>query len=159
MYYTGVGSRNTPQDILIIMEAIAKKMSSFGYMLRSGGAKGADSAFEKGAGNNKQIFYAKDATPDAMSIASKFHPAWNRCGDYARKLHGRNSFQVLGPSLNQPSDYCICWTSDGCISHATRSIRTGGTGTAISIAEYYGVPVVNLANHDQFKIWYQWTYK
>lgn len=144
-YYTGVGSRKTPPEILGLFNRLAKKLDSAGFCLRSGGAVGADSAFESGA-SNKQIFYASMATPESMAIAAKFHPAWERCGDYARKLHGRNSFQVLGPDLKTPSSFLVCWTPDGCIDHRSRTIKTGGTGTAISIASHYNIPVFNLAN-------------
>jgi len=148
MYYTGVGARKTPINILEIMTAIAVKMASLGYILRSGGAKGADSAFEQGAGIQKTIFYAKDTTYEAEQIASQFHPAWERCNPYVRKLHGRNVFQILGADLKTPSQYCICWTPGG--------INTGGTGMAISIAEAYGVTVVNLANENQLTEWITW---
>lgn len=147
-YYTGVGSRKTPKKILSLMTEIAITLSSKGYWLRSGGAKGADRAFELGAGFRKEIFLASDATPEAMKIAARFHPAWDRCGEYARKLHGRNSFQVLGKSLDDPSSFLICWTPDGAVSHSERTVRTGGTGTAISIAEDAGVPVFNLSRSD-----------
>lgn len=156
--YTGVGGRATPQDKLTLMGAIAIKLALFGFWLRSGGAKGADTAFENSAGQLKQIFYAKDATAEAEAIAGQFHPAWNRCSPYAKKLHGRNAFQILGPDLNDPSQYCICWTPDGCISHATRTIQTGGTGTAISIADHYNVPIINLARLDQCQMWSDWAY-
>ncbi len=156
-YYTGVGSRETPTEILALMQVIAIKMAHLGFTLRSGGAKGADTAFEQGAGTLKQIFYAKDCTPAAMAIAQQFHPAWNRCSDFARRLHGRNAFQVLGPNLNESSSYCICWTQDGCVSHATRSINTGGTGTAISIADHYKVPIVNLARPEHYEVWAKWA--
>ena len=48
-YYAGVGSRQTPRDIIILMEAIASKLSQAGWSCRSGGAAGADRAFERGA--------------------------------------------------------------------------------------------------------------
>lgn len=159
MYYTGVGSRKTPNNILGLMTAIAAKMNSYGYILRSGGAEGADRAFESAAGNNKEIFYADQATSEAKWIASKFHPVWHKCSSFAKKLHGRNSFQVLGINLDTPSAYCICWTPDGCNSHKNRSIKTGGTGTAISIAEHYGVPIVNLADPHMEKMWSDWVNK
>ena len=47
-YYTGVGSRETPKDVLDLMEKIAYKLSKKGWILRSGGAEGADSAFFQG---------------------------------------------------------------------------------------------------------------
>lgn len=143
-YYTGVGSRKAPEDILRLMTDIARMLAYKGYVLRSGGADGSDRAFEEGA-KKRSIYWANDATPKAMAIAEMYHPAWDRMGDYAKKLHGRNAFQVLGRTLNVPSSFLICWTPDGCKTHEERSTRTGGTGTAISIADKHGVPVFNLA--------------
>lgn len=152
--YTGVGSRKTPDDVLKLMHRFGAYMSDR-MILRSGGAVGADMAFQYGCESkdgSQEIYLAKHCTPEAMEIASKFHPAWNRCGNYARLLHGRNAFQVLGHTLDDPSALMICWTPDGCVSHKTRSINTGGTGTAISIAEYYNIPIFNLRNpsHQQY---------
>lgn len=145
-FYTGVGSRKTPANILAIMQKLAQKLALDGWILRSGGAKGADSAFEFGAAEFKNIYYANDANQASMDIAAKFHPAWDRCSIYVKKLHGRNSFQVLGSNLDIPSAFLVCWTQDACTHHASRSYSTGGTGTAISIAESYGVKIFNLAN-------------
>ena len=47
-FYTGVGSRETPDDILKMMTRLGKKLASEGWTLRSGGAVGADAAFEFG---------------------------------------------------------------------------------------------------------------
>ena len=143
-FYTGVGSRNTPVEIIATITAIAKRLGDLGWTLRSGGASGADTAFELGA-SATNIYRAGDSTVESMAIAARFHPAWHRCSSYARQLHGRNTFQVLGKDLKTPSRFLICWTRDGCISHKTRTIQTGGTGTAISIADHYGVEIFNLA--------------
>lgn len=179
LYYTGVGSRKTPQHVLELMKAIARKLAREGYKLRTGDADGADKAFSDTAneevvfgGNwldpqdnsefcpyDPHIYRAADCTPAAMEISSRFHPAWNRCSDFAKKLHGRNAFQVLGPNLDEPSKFLICWTPDGCTSHATRSIKTGGTGTAISIADAYGVAVHNLANQQTYDMWVNWLHE
>lgn len=48
-YYTGIGSRNTPYHIQQLIIKIAYKLAGMGYTLRSGAARGADSAFERGA--------------------------------------------------------------------------------------------------------------
>ena len=144
MNYTGVGSRETPPEILAVMTRLAEKLRAFGYVLRSGGAVGADQAFERGAGTRKNIFYAGDATPAAIAMAAKIHPAWSRCSDYAKRLHGRNMFQVLGASLSEPSAFLICWTPDGAVGGSDCSIKTGGTATAIRAASAHGVPVYNL---------------
>jgi len=156
-YYTGVGSRKTPVDILDMMTRLALAFAYHGYTLRSGGAYGADQAFEKGSAL-KEIFYPIDIdrSPialEALALAAKFHPAWNHCSAFAKRLHGRNAFQVLGRNLSVPSEFLICWTPDGCTSHATRSITTGGTGTAISIASAHGIPVNNLARPEHWLHW------
>jgi len=46
MIYAGVGSRETPPEMLKKMTAISKKLAAQGYVLQSGGAIGADMAFE-----------------------------------------------------------------------------------------------------------------
>jgi len=143
-FYAGIGSRETPSSVLVIMKQLATKLEKLGFTLRSGGADGADSAFAAGC-KHKRIYLAHEATPAAIKIASDFHPAWNRCSEYARKLHGRNSFQILGDKLDTPASFVICWTRDGAINNSQRSIATGGTGTAISIANHYKIPVFNLA--------------
>lgn len=50
-YYTGVGSRNTPQDMMKLMTQVVTKPETLGYSLRSGAADGADTAFENGVTN------------------------------------------------------------------------------------------------------------
>ena len=150
-YYTGVGSRKTPANILEIMAKLADKLKADGYFLRSGGADGADKAFEAGAALVCKIYRPEHATTAAMDLAARFHPAWNWCTRTAQQLHGRNAFQVLGSDLNTPSSFVVCWTRDGAISHSERSRETGGTGTAISIADHYGIPVFNLQRPDHLK--------
>lgn len=149
-YYTGVGSRNTPQPILSIIYRTACKLASLGWTVRTGDADGADATFRETT--DRHIAYtAFDARQDGIDIAKRFHPAWDRCKPFARKLHGRNSYQVLGHNLKTPSSFVICWTQDGAVNHGQRSIKTGGTGTAISIASHYKVPVFNLARPDHLK--------
>jgi len=158
-YYTGVGSRKTPKEILDLMYKIAAKAALCGYTLRSGGAEGADKAFEQGCDSvkgSKNIYYAKDATDIAISIAARYHPAWNNCSLFAKRLHGRNSFQILGDTLDTPSYNLVCWTPDGCINHDNRNITTGGTGTAISIAYHYNVPIYNLYHKTHRNVMNEW---
>jgi hypothetical protein len=47
--YLGAGSRESPPDILALMRRIAAALAHRGWALRSGGAPGADTAFEEGA--------------------------------------------------------------------------------------------------------------
>jgi hypothetical protein len=184
MFYTGVGSRNTPPWTLMTMTKIAIKMSLLGYVLRSGGAEGADTAFEQGVlEGKKEIYYADNFIPygsvdgkkvpydpnvfeQAKAIAGQFHPAWNALRlngtpvvkDYPKRLHGRNAFQILGVNLAEPASYCICWTPDAVSTHAQRRQSTGGTGTAISIGDHYKVPIINLANPSENAKWTEWAH-
>jgi len=47
-YYTGIGSRETPQEIISVMEDAAFRLARVGLTLRSGKAGGADAAFQRG---------------------------------------------------------------------------------------------------------------
>ena len=61
MTYAGIGSRETPIEVQSKMSKVAKMLEDKGYTLRSGGADGADFAFEKGLGKiskNKEIYLA-----------------------------------------------------------------------------------------------------
>ncbi|GIK44892.1 MAG: hypothetical protein BroJett012_07950 [Betaproteobacteria bacterium] len=156
--YAGIGSRETPKAILATMRKIAIRLGEMGYTLRSGGADGADTAFEEAA-KSKEIFLP---WPDfngrksvfgvpsdgALEVASTLHPGWAKLGNSVKALHGRNSHQVLGEDLDSPSDFVVCWTRDGAETEAQRSEKTGGTGQAIALADRWGIPVFNLANKD-----------
>ena len=156
-YYAGVGSRQTPEGVTELMTRIATRLESFGYTLRSGGTHGADEAFAQGC-TSKEVYVPWDGynglpllypIPEAAYvIAKQWHPAWNHLSGAVKKLMARNVQQILGPKLDDPSDFVICWTPDSCISHAKRGPRTGGTGQAISIACAHQIPVYNLARND-----------
>lgn len=154
-YYSGVGSRETPNDILNQMTMIANALQDT-HILRSGGAPGADLAFENGVTNgNKEIYIPwkgfnksdsllYDIPTEATYIASQYHPTWKNLSQAAKKLMSRNVCQILGKDLKTKSKFVICWTQDGCQSHKTRTRQTGGTGMAISIASENDVPVCNM---------------
>lgn len=145
--YTGIGSRQTPFPVLRIMTRTAKNMAFLDYTLRSGGANGADAAFEKGAGDNKEIYLPylgfngnKSTllpTPAAFEMAEKFHPAWQNCNERARQFHARNCHQVLGHDLKTPTSLVICWTLAG--------LDGGGTGQALRVARAHDIKIDNLA--------------
>lgn len=135
--YSGIGSRKTPIDILNLMKEIAVALDSEGFRLRSGGAQGADTAFESGS-TNVETWRPNDATVDAIAMASNHHPAWPRCKPYVRLLHGRNANIILGEDLKSPSDFVVCWTPRGKL--------VGGTAMGIRIAVDNDITVYNLAN-------------
>ena len=137
IYYAGIGARKTPPEILKQLTSYAENFSQQNYILRSGGAMGADRAFEMGCDDDKkEIFRPQDATQRAIEIASNYHPNWEACNRYVKKLHGRNAMILLGKHLNVPVEFVMCWTPEGKV--------TGGTGMALAIAEHYNIPVINL---------------
>ena len=135
MIYAGIGSRSTPVEQCERIINLAKELDSKGFMLRSGGAKGADTAFAKGS-TKREIFRPEHATLPSIQLASTIHPAWHNCSDYAQKLHGRNMMIVLGHSLEAPADFVICWSADE---------NVGGTSMGLRLARMRGIKVFNLA--------------
>jgi hypothetical protein len=89
-------------------------------------------------------------TTDAYRLASTTHPAWSRLSHVAKLLVSRNMHQVMGLSLTSPVNFVICYTNDGCESHETYSIKTGGTGSAIKLASLNNIPIFNIANTDRY---------
>ena len=151
--YAGIGSRETPDYVLKRMEKISKALYELNFILRSGGASGADSAFEKNAGDKKEIylpwrgFNNNDSqlfniTEEAAEMAKKFHPNWNALSDNGRKYMARNCYQVLGKSLDNPVDFVICYTKGG--------KEIGGTSQAIRIAKAYDIPIFNIWNRENY---------
>ncbi len=157
--YAGIGSRQTPPQILDLMTALARKLAQTGYTLRSGHAPGADQAFERGAGQDAEIYlpwasferavccsagYTQPApSPEALQLAGQHHPAWDRLKPAVRSLHARNCHQILGRDLSDPVAFVVCWTPDGATTSPGPS--TGGTGQALRLANANSIPVFNLA--------------
>ena len=158
-FYAGIGSRETPPDVFAKMRRMAFELANVGWVLRSGGAPGADTAFEDGVRNSKgdgvwtgpgeakEIWLpwlgfngnTSPLTPhrDAYGMAEFYHPNWSACSKAARDMHARNCHQVLGADLKTKSAFVVCWTKDG--------LGGGGTGQAIRVARAHHIPVYDLA--------------
>lgn len=149
-YYAGIGSRETPLNVCYAMQKIAEKLSNQSYCLRSGGAPGADTAFECGA-QHKEIFLPWNGfnnkwvdgkqyivPPLNKKYVKQFHPSPSKLKEGGILLMSRNTYQVLGQNLNDPVSFLLCWTKDGS--------ATGGTGQAIRIANHFNIPVFNIKN-------------
>ena len=150
MIYAGIGSRETPDRFLKLFIHTGKCSANMGFTLRSGGADGADTAFEQGYDladdiekGKKEIYLPWKGYNDnpsehyfvskeAIELAKKYHPAWSHCSQGARKLHGRNAYIILGEHLDNPVDFVICWTPE-----------TGGTQQALRMAKDYNIPIFN----------------
>lgn len=159
--YAGIGSRKTPKTVVKTMRLIAAKLEQQGWILRSGGAEGADSAFEEGITDraNMEIylpgafFNGKSARgagyvnavqlqawPQALETVYRYHPAPEKLSspksDFGLRAMARNAMQVLGPALDSPSRMVIAWTPNG--------ETKGGTGQALRIAHDKRIPILNL---------------
>lgn len=152
-YYAGIGSRETPSDVLTIFEKVGKFLAQKDFILRSGHAEGADKAFENGCdkvNGLKEIYLPwkgfEGSESDlivfdirAFEIAEKYHPYWNNLKQGGQKLQARNSHQVLGSDLETPSSFVLCWTKNG--------KGSGGTGQAIRIAKAYDIPIFDAGKY------------
>lgn len=165
MHYTGIGSRKTPAPVMAAIKQMALMLAKQGYTVRSGGAEGADTAFEQGAierlvrspkqlydiylpwagfnGRPSNLNYHCSSTYDAEAcdIAKAIHPDWSELSRGGKTLHTRNVYQVLGAKLNSPSDFLICWAPFN-----DKGIPKGGTRTAWVLARQHGIPCFNLNN-------------
>jgi len=163
-FYAGIGARDTPDAVLKKMKAVGKLLAKSGFVLRSGAAKGADSAFEEGADeidpNLKEIFlpwngfdphrdgkkryadgktvFADEPSKGHIDLARKYHPKYDQLGSGPKNMHARNGSQMFGRKLDRPSDVVVCWTEGGKVK--------GGTGQALRIAEDSGIEVVNMGD-------------
>lgn len=154
----GIGSRKLqyyPVDQARVFQ-VAQLLAKRGWLLRSGGAEGADSVFESAfhsLGAPMEIFLPwngfnglfrdqrhiiPDFTEESENLMKHYHPKPDSLSGAAQKLMMRNGNQILGKDLDDPSDIVVCWTVSG--------KAEGGTAQAIRIAESLGVPVFNLRN-------------
>lgn len=179
-WYTGVGSRETPNEILKLMESVGYALASQGWTLRSGGAKGADQAFENG-----MFRFAGYDQPYSWTPAEIYLP-WAGYEDHHRDTHG--GLNVL-PSAITLDDERIAegmamathpaWEAckQGAKKMHTRNVfqvlgktldhpskmliawtrldkhgnPKGGTATAINLANEHGVKTFNLNKPEDFE--------
>lgn len=170
-YWTGIGSRDTPPDVLQVMRDVGRVLTDMGWILRSGGAKGADTAFYLGCldssvweTNLPRIYLSWNGmsngvdklyhTPSKGLYDATKYTLWDRATEIAKGLHG--AWEKLGR---------------GGIAHHTRNVFQvlgddletksrflmcwaptigkeghvkGGTGTAVKLALANDIKVINL---------------
>lgn len=176
--YAGIGSRETPGDILTMMTEFAFDFAN-DAILCSGGCKGADKAFEFGVAQAMEFHawpelqdfaeiywpwknYGEgesdwgwiaptriDSIPEAYDLAEQFHPAWHACKRGARSLHARNAHIIMGDDLKSPVDFVLCWTPDGSLDGT--GPKSGGTGQALRMATHFGIEVRNLQRDSDYE--------
>lgn len=157
-YYAGIGARKTPSDVLKYMELQGKLLAEKGYILRSGGAQGADSAFERGCDSvegNKQIWSTRNRhewEEHHWVIPIISRACWEKpflsMQLHTQRLLGRNTYQLYGdPNSFEDcvkSAFVLYWSEpkDG-------ENCSGGTRYAIRMAITAGIPCFNLYNESE----------
>lgn len=171
MNYTGVGSRETPEEVLELMQAIAYKLAGRGYTLRSGGADGADKAFQDGWWDNYQ-----DTPSERGRSKAEIYIAWSGFNGLKPGMYGDSIIIPSGVLSDKAFDIAAtihpAWDkcSQGAKSLHSRNVfqvlgknldspskfliayaktnkdgvPQGGTATAIKLAEKYNIPCFNL---------------
>lgn len=153
--YTGIGSRKIGKENYAFLFQIGKKLKEQGWIVRSGGAQGADSAFGEAdplgehyvpwrnfavLKNLSEINvnqFKRDILEKAAKIAAEHHKKWDSLSSAVQLLHTRNVFQIFGRSLDSPSKMVIFWAPE------EKGEVVGGTGQAIRIARSYNIPTYN----------------
>lgn len=164
-YYAGIGSRETPKEICNKMTEIASLLEKQDFVLRSGGAKGADHAFEIGISdplmmdiylpyinfNNKSgskyIFISNSdhSNYKAAYESLKYHPRGFNMSHGTKVMMIRNYFQACGLVNQSNSKFVICWTPKAANGYTIKTTYDdGGSGQCIRIAAANDIPVYNL---------------
>jgi predicted NAD-dependent protein-ADP-ribosyltransferase YbiA (DUF1768 family) len=161
--YGAVGSRSLPRNhpLARLAEGTAARLERLGYVQYSGGADGADRAFERGVSKstNKIVFrpeYDRDKqlpagymvidgpkAREARSIAMAVTSDFTKLDQWGQDLHTRNAFQVLGPDLKRPVEFLLA------IPKAEPPERVRGTRATMAMAAANGIEVIDLTNRDQ----------
>ena len=172
--YAGIGSRRTPDAVLAAMADLAEALGGAGCVLSTGGADGADRAFETGAlrtdapvtvhapwsGYNG---YRPGREPESdidvrvplatdnvrgepyADLARRHHPAWERCGRGARALFARNVAILAGALGGDGVPLPVL----AVVAHTPNGLSAGrdagGTGHTLRVAAELGIPAVNVS--------------
>ena len=172
--YAGVGSRRTPPDMLRAMGDIAQTLGEAGVALSTGGADGADRAFETGALRTDAPItvhtpwpgyngYRPGRDPETdidvvhptstetlqghryADLAREHHPYWNRCSRGARALFLRN-VSILAGALDDDGEHLPVRAVIAWTPNGLPVGReAGGTGHTLRTAASLDIPGINLS--------------
>lgn len=165
--YAGIGSRRTPREICEVMCDLGESLGSVGYVLRSGAAIGADSAFENGCdiaygekeiylpkpvwrgrtADERGVYFMKGNRKEAAELAAaswKDGPGSFMClPEWLKSYHIRNTYQVLGMDLDDPVDFVLYWTPIP---------ETGGTTQALRMARARNIPCLRVTETTTLRV-------
>lgn len=166
-WYTGVGSRHAPAEIIRRSVALAIALQKLGLSLRTGDAIGCDTAFAVGSGGrvirtSAGLIERETLTGTQVQIFKPTAtigwtvPALRACLDYSedfmrrpeshRQLLLRNMRQVLGPKGNDPTNFLVYWSpAPHCVCIDRAKSDGGGTRYAVRRAHLSAVPCFHLS--------------
>ena len=153
------GSRQTPANVLALMEELGAFIAENGGLMASGHAQGADQAFERGAaavdpervlvclpwrGYEREVPIMRGCTTvvltelprarqtNLLALAEQHHGAWHRLTRGGKLLQGRNML------IGELAQFGLCY-----LSHDRPG--KGGSGQCWRYLRSCGVPVVDFA--------------
>lgn len=169
-FYTGIGSRETPERMTDVMSDLAVILYGKGYTLRSGRAEGADYAFQRGAEfklNEKAMISSTRAQQEIYLPKPGFNTQFGRIGaidtwmllnyeeaeDIIETIHpkGRHlrgfARQAHTRNVYQVLGLDLNTPSEFLVCWAEvdhKGNALGGTATAWKLAKQYKIPCYNL---------------
>lgn len=166
--WTGVGSRDVPDDVSPVLIWVGKCMALLGGVLCTGDAIGSDYLFKVGydecRGANMppaQVYYTKKKNqrdlqhdPVKGQHEAERYPTWEQSSAIAFRargsfeglfpsgigLHSRNPMQVLSETLEDPRKIIVFYARPV----GKKGKVDGGTNTAVQVAIQYDIKRVNL---------------
>ncbi len=170
-FYVGCGSSDTPEDVLCLIELLARVMSDKRILLRSSETGAADRAFIRGTLGMRYSFIPED-DPEKPTLWGVPSEAWPGSSSYAQARKLNPGFMMLptierqweivantlvhGSSGTDIAKLLICWTPDGATMPAEFTSSTGHVARYLKVAHAAGVPVFNLQRPDHRKKFEAW---
>ena len=164
-YFSAVGKITTPPTVKDRIVEELKKYVTFGYILRSGGAKGADTIFAQTymeMGGKVEIYLPWNGyngkflghdyinqnccimvTPEAFNIAYELDEKWNERTEATKVLDARNVHIYCGFKIGKEplSDFVVYFDD-----HPEN--KDSGTQRGLKVADKFKIPKINLYHYD-----------
>lgn len=182
--WCGVGSRETPKEIIPEMVWIGHCLALLGGVLATGDATGSDTHFFDGYNLGRlpkmppaQVYYTRkknqrnlEHSPQMGQHEFEMYPevghiaqdmAYEARGSFEGlfpsgiALHSRNALQVLSETLDNPRRFTVYYAKPV----GKRGAVAGGTNTAVKISRKNKIPTVNLYVEEQRTKFIEWVTK
>lgn len=171
-FYVGCGSTDAPEPILKLMTRLAGVMADKRFILRSAFQQGPDRAFRQGAkGKFFTYLYDEDFAGDSVcgippditqsgasaTLARRLNPQFLMMPVAEKRREIAINSIVLGSSGDDLAKLLITWTADGATKPSEFTEQTGLVAKYLTLADRFGVPVLNLArraHRDKIRHWF-----